>query len=293
MRSALCGKMYKGESLVSICRYAREAGVDAIDMWASPKMCENIALTASASDVKQARSILEETGLKAASVTSYFTHNPRDGWDQLRRGMEIADGIGAPVVVCGMEPAAWNGMEMKLEEYAEYFRPIVRHAEGMGILLAFENNSSTTIMRTTSDMLAFWAAIPSDALGFCIAPTHLTIAGSDVADAVRQIGRRIAFFYGWDMIPGVDDDGSAFLFPWVDPLHHFLGNGSLPFDKYVQALLETGYDQRDGCINIMSHGVEEMFKSSWPCDRITDEVRDSVEHLRALLRKTNRTGMGI
>ena len=282
--------MYKGERLEDICHCAREAGVNAIDVWVSPKMCENIPLTALPLDIKQAKSILEDAGVKAASVTSYYTHNPRDGWDQLRRGLEIAVGLGAPVVVCGMEPEAWDGKEMKLEEYAEYFRPIVRHAEEIGIVLAFENNSGTTIMRTTSDMLAFWAAIPSDTLGFCIAPTHLTIAGCDVADAVRQLGVRIAFFYGWDMIPGVDDDGDRFIFPWVDPTHHFLGKGRLPFDKYIRALSETGYSARNGCIDIMSHGVEEIFKSSWSCEKITDEVRNSVEYLKSLLRKADHSG---
>ena len=290
MKFSLCGKMYKGENLKEICRYAQQASVEGIDVWASPTMCENVPLTASTADVRVAKEILADSGLKAASVTSYFTHNPRDGWDDLRRGIEIAAIIEASVLVCGMEPGSWEGMDMALNAYAEYFRPIVRHAEEVGIRIAFENNSNTTIMRTTSDLLAFSAAIPSDNLGFCLAPTHLTIAQCDVADAVRQLGARVAFFYGWDMIPGVDDDGNSFIYPWVDSAHHFPGKGRLPFDKYISALSETGYRQRGSWINIMSHGVEEIFKSSWSCNRITDEVRCSVEYLRSLLRETRRNG---
>ena len=60
----------------------------------------------------------------------------------------------------------------------------------------------------------------------------------------------------------------------MDPAHHFPGNGELPFDRYLAALREVGYESRGGWVNIMSHGCE-----AWPPEQVTAAVRKSHEHL--------------
>jgi len=273
MRFSTCSIMYKDAGLERACEEAASVGLDGIDIWMTPGMCEHLPPEPSKSQLDEVRLILQRTGLAVASITAYYTHSPAKGLDGLFRAMHVAKELQAEVVVTSMVGGTYD---ITLRQYVDYFSPAVQEAERLGVKIAFENHSGQPLTRTTDLLLDFLSAFPSPNLGVTIAPAHLVTAGCDVEDAIRKVGKRVFFFYAWDHIPGVDDDGQGtFIWPPVDPHHHFPGQGRLPFKRFIAALRDVGYEERGGWLNIMSHGCE-----AWPPRVVSEEVRKSLQWLR-------------
>ena len=276
MNFSVCSIMYKDAGLERACEEAAAAGLDGVDLWMTPSMCEHLPPRPSAEQLAGVRRTLERNDLALAALTAYYTHSPAKGLGQLLDVLAVARQLDAHCVVTSM---VGGTLDITLGEYVEYFSPAVREAERLGVKIAFENHSGQPLTNTTERLAEFAQAFPSPSLGVTIAPAHLATGGCDVEQTIRALGERVLFFYGWDHIVGVDDDGEGrFIWPPVDPAHHFPGGGELPFDRYLAALRETWYESRGGWINIMSHGCEV-----WPPEEVTSAVKTSRERLSRMI----------
>lgn len=274
MDFSVCSIMYRDAGLERACEEAAAAGLEGIDLWMTPSMCEHLAPQPSEEELADVRQMLERNDLAVASLTAYYTHSQEKGLGQLLNVFQVAQELEAGVVVTSM---VGHDLDVALQEYVEYFSPAVREAERLDVRIAFENHSGQPLTQTTERILEFAEAFPSPNLGFTIASAHLATRACDAEETIRKLGERVFFFYGWDHIIGVDDDGEGrFIWPPVDPAHHFPGNGGLPFDRYLAALRDVGYEDRGGFVNIMSHGCEE-----WPPEEVTVAVRKARGHLAA------------
>lgn len=275
MKFSTCSIMYKDAGLDRACEQAAATGLDGIDLWMSPVMCQHLPAQPSPQEFSHVRRLLDRTGLAVASLTAYYTHSPEKGLGELLNVLNVAKELDAQVVITSMVGGTYD---ISLDQYVAYFSPAVREAERLGVNIAFENHSSAPLTKTTELILEFLDAFPSPNLGFTIAPAHLVTAGCDVEATIRAVGERVFFLYAWDHIPGVDDDGKGtFIWPPVDPMHHFPGNGNLPFGDYLAALKAVGYDSRGGWLNIMSHGCE-----AWPPEEVSAAVGRSMAWLKSL-----------
>ena len=275
MRYSTSSIMYKDAGLERACEEADSIGLDGIDLWMSPVMCQHVPAQPSPQEIGSVRRLLDRTGLAVASITAYYAHSPEKGLAGLFEALRVAKDLEAHVVVTSMVGGRYD---ITLDQYVDYFAPAVREAERLGVRIAFENHSKAPLTKTTDLIVAFLKAFPSPNLGFTIAPAHLVTAGCNVEDTLRRVGQRVQFLYAWDHIQGVDDDGKGtFVWPPVDPRHHFPGNGQLPFGDYLAALKATGYEDRGGWLNIMSHGCE-----AWRPEDVSAAVKRSLVWLKGL-----------
>ena len=276
MKYSVASIMYKEGGLKVACAQAVKAGLEGIDLWASPRMCEHIKPTMTTEEIQHVHDMLNRYQLEPASLTAYYTHGPTKGIEGFLQSIRVAKKIGVNFVVTNM---VGDTYEIALEEYVKYLSPAVSLAEQLQVRIAFENHSRQPLTSTTERILEMAEVIQSPFFGFTIAPAHLATSGCDAVKTLQALGPRVFNFYGWDHIPKVDDDGKGgYIWPPVDPGHHFPGQGKLPFDKYIQTLEKNGYD---GWITILSHNCE----IDWPVSEITESTRRAVNLLRSFEKK--------
>jgi len=215
--------------------------------------------------------------LDVAAVTAYHTLSPAEPLDRFLWTLELASDLGSPCVVTnGVD---WPGDKAS---FLRHLEPALEVADERNVKIAFENHSSQSFSATQADLLTIANEVEVQCFGFTIAPPHLVIRGSDVADTIRRLKGRVFFFYAWDHIPGVDDDGERFTWPPPYPEHHFPGRGQLDFASYLPALRDADYDRVSGrWINIRSY--PGYCGEPWETDGITAELRAAVDYLSDLM----------
>jgi sugar phosphate isomerase/epimerase len=278
--------MYRHLPFAEACREIKKAGCSGIDVWSSPRMCEHVHPQSSAAEIKR---IVSDNGLAGApgatfsipkvarfapvALTAYHTLSPAEAIGRFIWSIEFAAELGAGCVVTNA--VDWKGDRAS---FLRHLGPALKVAEARNVRIAFENHSSQSFSATQDDLLAISREIDAPCFGFTIAPPHLVIRGSDVAETIRRLGRRVFFFYAWDHIPGVDDDGRQFIWPPPYPEHHFPGQGRLDFPSYIKALSDVGYEEAaGGWINIRSY--PGYCARPWTTERITAELKGAVKFL--------------
>jgi len=266
--------MYRHLDLAGACAEIRKAGCAGVDLWSSPRMCEHVGPQSRASEIRRTAA---DNGLSIAALTAYHTLSPKESLDRFVWAIEFASEVGAPCVVTnGVD---WTG---DMSSFANHIKPALKIAGRKNVRIAFENHSGKSFSATQAHLLMLSSEIPDSCFGFTIAPPHLAIGGSDVVGAIQQLGRRVFFFYAWDHVPGVDDDGKGFIWPPLYPEHHFPGKGRLDFASYIRALRDAGYEENSGgWINIRSY--PGYTKNPWKTEQITSELTVAVTHMLKLI----------
>jgi len=276
MRISASSDMYRHLDLAAACAELKKAGCAGVDLWASPFMCEHVTPQADASEI---RSIVDSAGLEVAALTAYHTLSATRPIERFIRTVELASEVGAPCVVTNA--VDWKG---DLRSFLEHLRPALDVAREKGVKVAFENHSSQPFGATTEGLPAMASEVNDPYFGFTIAPPHLVIRGCDVAETIRQLKGRVFFFYAWDHVPGVDDNGKEFIWPPPDAEHHFPGQGKLDFASYLAALRDADYEHASGgWINIRAY--PRYCDPPWQTERITTELRKAVEYVSDLLSR--------
>jgi D-psicose/D-tagatose/L-ribulose 3-epimerase len=120
--------------------------------------------------------------------------------DFLRRCIDVADRIGAPVVGGPMYSAVgrtWllepDERRRTIERLIEALRPIVDHAGEFGVKLALEplNRYETSLINTAEQGLEVVEAVDSAALGLLLDTYHMNIEEKSPAEAIRLAGRHL------------------------------------------------------------------------------------------------------
>jgi D-psicose/D-tagatose/L-ribulose 3-epimerase len=120
--------------------------------------------------------------------------------DFLRRCIEIAHRIGAPVVGGPMYSAVgrtWllepDERRRTIERLVEALRPVIDHAGERGVKLALEplNRYETSLINTAEQGLEVVEAVDSAAFGLLLDTYHMNIEEKSPADAIRLAGERV------------------------------------------------------------------------------------------------------
>ncbi len=265
--------MYRHLDLASACAEIQKAGCSGVDLWSSPRMCEHVAPGSSAAETKR---IAQVHGLRIAALTAYHTLAPGASLERFLWSIEFASEIGAVCVVT-------NGVDWKgdLASFLRHLEPALELAAAREVTIALENHSSQSFSATQDHLLVIAQTVSSPFFGFTIAPPHLAIRGGDAADTIWKLRGRVSFFYAWDHILGVDDDGTRFIWPPPYPEHHFPGRGRLDFRSYLAALRGVGYEESAGWINIRSY--PRYCSAPWETAKISGELKNAVRYVASLM----------
>jgi sugar phosphate isomerase/epimerase len=249
--------IYAGYSLETALGEIARAGYRAVDLWAAPRMCVHVDPLQD--DAARVRRLLDEHGLRPAALSLY-------GSDVTRAlaGIDFAAALGAKVVVTGAGVRS-------LAEGIEYLKPLTRRAEARKVVVAAENHvdSPLELLAEMSGLLQALDGRREGPLGIAYAPPHSFACGEEPENVILGLGKRISFFYSWDVPTGYRR-GSRARF-WSDPYGQLPGSGSLDFDRIFAALRDVGYS---GFASVVWHGALD-----WELHRITSTLRAAADFL--------------
>jgi len=149
----------------------------------------------------------------------------RDPWIKLEKSRELAEALGARVVVVH-PPFRWQ------RDYARYFETgIAEMSESGGVTFAVEN--LYPLLRGETEIAAYaphWNPLEMDSAAVTLDVSHAAVSGSDVLAMARQLGDRLAHVHlGDGTKPGLPDE------------HLVPGRGTQPCGELLRWLTRTGY----------------------------------------------------
>lgn len=171
-------------------------------------------------------------------------------------------------------------------------REIVAHAESCGVRIAIENCpfEGQNPVCTPEAWDALFAAIPSEALGLCLDPSHCVWQGIDYLRAVREYSPRLYHVHAKDTEilpegsfrygiagPQLEEPDSSSL-PGAGWWRHRLpGSGDVDWIRFLTVLDEVGYG---GMVSVEN---EDPLWAGGP-ERVRQGLAESARYLNGLLR---------
>jgi sugar phosphate isomerase/epimerase len=204
--------------------------------------------------VAQAQQLVADLGVEITALAYYGLSRSRASASEIGAGyarvFDAAEALGVRTVasMSGFDPGRdWQG---NVELFAERFGPVAEDAERRGLRVAFENWMGfggrlpfrPVNMGGSPDTWDAWfAAVPSPALGIEYDPSHLYWQGIDHIRALKEYAGRVYHVHAKDteMLPekryrgGVNGDYFRFRIP---------GYGEINWPQFISALGEIGYD---------------------------------------------------
>ena len=149
----------------------------------------------------------------------------RDPWAKLAKSRDLADALGARVVVVH-PPFRWQ------RDYARDFQDgIAAMAESGGVTFAVEN--LYPLLRGETEIAAYaphWNPVEMDSVAATLDVSHATVSGSDVLAMAAELGDRLAHVHLSDGTkPGLPDE------------HLVPGRGTQPCAELLGWLARTGF----------------------------------------------------
>jgi L-ribulose-5-phosphate 3-epimerase len=217
----------------------RALGFDGIELNAEPlpDAPPHVTPAMPQAERREIRAMLDRTGLVVSSISAHVSlieADPvaREAAVAYTRGcIDLAVEFGAKIVhaFSGAAPAgadpnlAWSWLQRSMHDSASY-------AAEHGVQFAVEA-AVGRLVSTTKDLDRLFDIVDLPVY-VNFDPSHLYLAGEDVADSIRRLGARIVHVHVKDARR--DSTAGGFSFP---PL----GEGSIDFDAFFAALRETGY----------------------------------------------------
>lgn len=256
-----CGtNLYASHPLEVALREISARGIKAVDLWASPTLCNHI--DPDRDDPEEVKALLDRYGMQAVSLTAFLINKE----DRLKR-MEFAAALGIPVVI--WEPAHspdWyaNMLNLKkgsipfgkdgggMDDYFSLLGEYLEKAHELGLKIGIEVPHRYTLNEYAYQIWRMRQAITDPALCYIIAPPHADARGYTAMDVLDMTGPEQAYMlYLWDVRKG-------FSFPESDGAfgageEQMPGGGKRDFPAMVSYFREKGFD---GWYNISCHGVE-------------------------------------
>ncbi|MBO0831300.1 MAG: sugar phosphate isomerase/epimerase [Actinobacteria bacterium] len=149
----------------------------------------------------------------------------RDPWGKLQKSRELADALGARVVVVH-PPFIWQ------RDYARYFQTgIAEMSDPGGVRFAVEN--LYPLLRGETEIAAYaphWNPIEMGSAAVTLDVSHAAVSGLDALAMAKQLGDRVAHVHlGDGTKPGLPDE------------HLVPGRGTQPCGELLKWLTRTGF----------------------------------------------------
>lgn len=211
-----------------IARLARH-GYDGVELIGEPTQ----------SDVNVIKSALDENGVVASSIISIFTPERdivsvdpairKSAIDYLRGNIDYAAALGAEVVTftptACMKITPGTDLDREWDWAIEAAQSSASYAADHGITLAVEpwNRYETYLINRLGRAVEFVDEVGADNIGVMADTFHMSIEESDIAEAIRAAGSRLAHVH------------------LADSNRAAPGTGHLDFDPIVQAIIDADY----------------------------------------------------
>ncbi len=241
MRIGLTSFVYCNYPLAEAIRRTAAAGYDGIDIWGGRPHAYRRDL--STQDVLALKRVLAENGLEVPSfIPAQFRYptslcSPsdvirRDSVAYIEDAVVTASLLGAPVVsICPGHSLFGQSREDAWGRLSESVSTICAFAARHGVRIAIEpaDRYETDLMATTADALRMVRELGLENLGVVLDNGHAHVVGEDAAAAIGALGDRLFHVH-------VDDNNAQ------RDQHLVPGEGSFPFQPFVAALQQAGYD---------------------------------------------------
>ena len=194
--------------------------------------------------------IPHDFGMEVSEVVlqqDFVVRDEKEYWDRIERvkdGIEVAGDIGINIANLFTGPAPWDPLAPEIPKdisegvawdmVTNAFQELLPVAEKHGVYLAVEAVFEHLChdYYTTAEL---FRRLNSEYLAINMDPSHYQLYGNDICWVTRQRGDRIKHVHLKDVIGVPGEMGKAFLFP-------LLGEGSIDWHPFLQALSDVGYD---------------------------------------------------
>lgn len=245
MKIGICLWEYKRRyPLKEAARLMKEDGYGAIDY---SELC-NVEGPLYTEDESKAKAFLEEEarilgaeGIAVSQVHGPWRYPPKDDtpegrseWlDFMKRCVRMATYLGTPnMVVHPLMPFGANSPENPEEVLrinAEHYTRLCDYAKEIGVTVCLENMPFPDLpLAHVSQITRFVDALGKDNLKVCLDTGHANVCGTDIGEAIRLLGDRLAVFHIHDN-NGTSDQ------------HLMPGLGNADFSGMGKALCEIGF----------------------------------------------------
>lgn len=152
--------------------------------------------------------------------------------DHTRRALDLCAELGAPHITTepgGPFRAGEPNRQAAIDLFVEGLKPLVEHAEEVGVLLLVEPEPFL-LVETTDQYLEVAERINSPALGLNFDVGHAYCVGEDLPRAIRKLAPHTRHYHFEDIAATREH-------------HHLIpGDGAIDFAAVVEAIKATGYD---------------------------------------------------
>ncbi|MBN8247768.1 MAG: sugar phosphate isomerase/epimerase [Verrucomicrobia bacterium] len=266
MRFAICNEIFKDWSWDRTCRFARDAGYQALEI--APFTFAPLITDLDAARRREIRTTAESAGMEISGIHWVLAHtegfhvnHPDAGVrertaDYLVAAVDLCADLGGGFLIFG-SPKRRDILDGVSSAQAvawtrDTFAPAIRAAERRGVVLCMEPlaPSETNFLNTADDTWALVEPVGSPAFQIMLDVKAMASEGRPVADTIRSQRGRFAYFHAND----VNLKGPGF--------------GDMDFVPIAAALREVGYD---GTVSV------EVFRFEEGPEAIATRSRD---HLR-------------
>lgn len=272
LRYVLSSSMYGTLPLETILPEVRRAGAEQIDIW--PRVHGNQREQIEEMGLDRFAALLEKHRVRLGAVTRFDL-----GPFRLESELPFAQRFGAEVIVTGSGgPANLAGPELKaaVKAFIEKMKPHVDAAARAGVAIGIENHANALV--ASPDSIRYFAELaPSSHLGIAFAPYHLPQDSMLLAQLIRELGPKLAFFYAWQH--GL---GASKKMPKEEEMRQMPGWGPLDFKPMLDALRQIRFA---GLTSIFMHPVPRGIPILPTAAEVTAAINQSRQHLEQCLER--------
>lgn len=228
------------------------------------------------------KSYEEKTGVKVSALAYYA--NPIEPGEEkrkkhaehYRRLIEAASKLNVNMVTTFIGRDQFKPVEENIEIAVEFWTPIIRYAEELGVKIAIENcpmyfnkgqwPGGQNLMTTPVIWREMFERIPSDNFGLCYDPSHMVFQHMDPIKPIYAFKDKIFYVHFKDAKVYKDklDEMGIMAHPLDYTAQKLPGLGDINWSKYVSALTDIGYEGYSS-IEIedraYDHSLDAIYKS--------------------------------
>lgn len=268
LRYLLQSAMFGNLPLATILPEVKRSGATGIDLWPKVHGTQREEMDAIGHD--KFADMLRKHGIRLECFTRYDL-----GPFKLGDEIDVAKKFGAPLIVTGgagnyKVPA--DQLKAQVQDFVEKLKPHAAKAAENGVTIAIENHGNNLI--DSPDSLRWLVECGVPGMGIALAPYHLPQDPALIAQLIRDLGPRLAFFYGWEFGAGCSKP-----MPKEDELKQLPGRGSLDFKPIIAALAAIKFA---GPTEIMMHPTPRGRPILETAEQVTAEINRARAYLDAL-----------
>ncbi len=280
--STSTGSIAKKLGIEDAIRVIKETGFDAFDLSLRELSGEGTPLTADdyMDFAKKVKDIADGLGIVCNQAHATFPPEKfgddeynKKTFERIRREMEVAAFVGAPMIVVHATKPIPKGMDV-VEENLRFYRSLIPFCEEYGIKVAVENLFEWDELRerrspcgigTSEKLAAFVDMLPKEYFTVCLDIGHAAINIENPEDAIRNLKGRIGCLHVHDN----DYVNDRHLVPYL---------GKADWDEICRALADVGY-KGDFTLETV------IFEGSFPKELTRDALEFEVKVAKHLINK--------